>query len=133
MVEQVRGALPGIPKKPDPGAKFDKIDADGDGKAEVRETLFTGFGVGELWTRISNPQGGFVLWIELPRGTDALELLQRAMAENISLTPGMMFSATRKYRNFIRINCGFPWNGEIEQAIARRVPMITHQRRDLLR
>ena len=26
-------------------------------------------------TRISNPQGGFVLWVEMPRGTDALELL----------------------------------------------------------
>jgi DNA-binding transcriptional MocR family regulator len=70
-------------------------------------------------TRISNPQGGFVLWIELPRGTDALELLQRAMAENISLTPGMMFSATRKYRNFIRINCGHPWDQRIEGAVVR--------------
>ncbi len=31
-------------------------DRDGDGRAEVRETLFTGFGVGELWTRINNPR-----------------------------------------------------------------------------
>ena len=31
-------------------------DRDGDGKAEVRETLFTGFGVGELWTRINSPR-----------------------------------------------------------------------------
>jgi hypothetical protein len=31
-------------------------DPDGDGRPEVRETLFTGFGVGEMWTRISNPQ-----------------------------------------------------------------------------
>src|SRR5262245_15428249 len=30
-------------------------DRDGDRKAEVRETLFTGFGVGEIWSRISNP------------------------------------------------------------------------------
>ena len=70
-------------------------------------------------TRISNPQGGFVLWIELPRGTDALELLQLALAENISLTPGMMFSATRKYRNFIRVNCGHPWDQRIEDAVVR--------------
>src|SRR6516162_4200111 len=26
------------------------------GRAEVRETLFTGFGLGELWSRISNPR-----------------------------------------------------------------------------
>jgi len=38
-------------------------DEDGDGRAEVRETLFTGFGVGELWTRISNPQWGVDNWI----------------------------------------------------------------------
>ncbi|MEK7684992.1 MAG: PVC-type heme-binding CxxCH protein [Verrucomicrobiota bacterium] len=38
-------------------------DRNGDGQAEVRETLFTGFGVGELWTRISHPQWGVDNWI----------------------------------------------------------------------
>ena len=38
-------------------------DRDGDGQAEVRETLFTGFGVGELWTRINNPRWGVDNWI----------------------------------------------------------------------
>jgi DNA-binding transcriptional MocR family regulator len=70
-------------------------------------------------TRISNPQGGFVLWLELPRGVDAVELLQNAIHENISLTPGMLFSATRKFRNFIRINCGHPWSERIERAVER--------------
>ena len=70
-------------------------------------------------TRISNPQGGFVLWVELPRGVDAIELLQRAFSEKISLTPGMLFSATRKFRNFIRINCGHPWDARIEHAVER--------------
>ena len=70
-------------------------------------------------TRITDPQGGFVLWVELPRGTDALELLNRALQENISLTPGMMFSATRKFRNFVRINCGHPWNARTEHAVER--------------
>jgi putative membrane-bound dehydrogenase-like protein len=43
-------------------------DRDGDGKAEVRETLFTGFGVGELWTRISNPRWGVDNWIYVASG-----------------------------------------------------------------
>jgi putative membrane-bound dehydrogenase-like protein len=43
-------------------------DRDGDGKAEVRETLFTGFGVGEIWTRISNPRWGFDNWIYAASG-----------------------------------------------------------------
>jgi putative membrane-bound dehydrogenase-like protein len=38
-------------------------DRDGDGKAEVRETLFSGFGVGEIWSRISNPRWGPDNWI----------------------------------------------------------------------
>jgi putative membrane-bound dehydrogenase-like protein len=38
-------------------------DRDNDGKAEVRETLFTGFGTGELWTRINNPRWGVDNWI----------------------------------------------------------------------
>ena len=38
-------------------------DRDNDGTAEVRETLFTGFGTGELWTRINNPRWGVDNWI----------------------------------------------------------------------
>jgi putative membrane-bound dehydrogenase-like protein len=38
-------------------------DTDGDGRPDLRETLFTGFGVGEMWTRISNPQWGVDNWI----------------------------------------------------------------------
>src|SRR5262249_11052257 len=43
-------------------------DRDGDGVAEVRETLFTGFGVGEIWTRISNPRRGADNWIYAASG-----------------------------------------------------------------
>lgn len=44
-------------------------DRDGDGKAEVQEKLFTGFGVGELWTRISNPRWGVDNWIYAASGS----------------------------------------------------------------
>jgi putative membrane-bound dehydrogenase-like protein len=43
-------------------------DRDGDGKAEIQEKLFTGFGVGELWTRISNPRWGVDNWIYAASG-----------------------------------------------------------------
>jgi putative membrane-bound dehydrogenase-like protein len=46
-------------------------DRDGDGKAEVREKLFTGFGVGELWTRISNPRWGSNNWIYAASGASS--------------------------------------------------------------
>ena len=38
-------------------------DTDDDGQTDVREVLFTGFGVGELWTRINNPRWGIDNWI----------------------------------------------------------------------
>lgn len=38
-------------------------DRDGDGQADFRETLFTGFGTGELWTRINNPRWSCDNWI----------------------------------------------------------------------
>jgi putative membrane-bound dehydrogenase-like protein len=43
-------------------------DRKGKGKADVRETLFTGFGVGEIWSRISNPRWGIDNWIYAAAG-----------------------------------------------------------------
>jgi putative membrane-bound dehydrogenase-like protein len=40
----------------------------GDGKGPVRETLFTGFGTGEIWTHISNPRWGVDNWIYVAAG-----------------------------------------------------------------
>ncbi len=38
-------------------------DRDGDGTAEVRQTLFTGFGVYDMWSRINNPRWSVDNWI----------------------------------------------------------------------
>ena len=61
-------------------------------------------------TRVSNPHGGSVLWVEMPEGCDCIDIFNKALENNIGITPGILFSATRRYRNYIRINCGFPWN-----------------------
>jgi len=61
-------------------------------------------------TRVSHPHGGSVLWVEMPEGCDCIDIFNRALENNIGITPGILFSATRRFRNFIRINCGFPWN-----------------------
>jgi DNA-binding transcriptional MocR family regulator len=75
-------------------------------------------------TRISNPQGGFVLWIELPRGINCFDVYTRALEERIGITPGMLFSATRKFRNYIRINCGYPWSEDNEAALHKLGELI---------
>lgn len=43
-------------------------DRDGDGRAEVQERLLTGFGVGEMWTRINNPCWEIDNWIYVASG-----------------------------------------------------------------
>ena len=68
---------------------------------------------------MSRPQGGFVLWVELPKQVDALALHGEAVAERIAFTPGQLFSASGRYRNYLRLNCGNPWNEAIDAGIRR--------------
>lgn len=68
-------------------------------------------------TRISQPAGGFVLWVELPDGTSATLLQDRALKRGISIAPGPVFSARERFGNFIRLNCGHPWSGPFDRAI----------------
>jgi DNA-binding transcriptional MocR family regulator len=67
--------------------------------------------------RISNPQGGFVLWVELPGSIDALQLCAEARKVGISIAPGPIFSPVGDFRNYIRLSCGYPWSSQIERAI----------------
>lgn len=69
-------------------------------------------------TRVTRPQGGFVLWVQLPEQIDSLELYKRALKAEITITPGYIFSATHQYHNFIRLNAAF-WSEREERAIAR--------------
>jgi DNA-binding transcriptional MocR family regulator len=68
-------------------------------------------------TRLSRPQGGFVLWLELPPGVDTLRLHHDAARHRISTAPGQLFSVKDRYRNCLRMNCGMPWNEVTEQAV----------------
>jgi len=69
-------------------------------------------------TRVTRPQGGFVLWVELPKAVDGEALFRAALERGVSVAPGVLFSPTRRYRNFVRIACGLPWSEAIEGAIA---------------
>lgn len=44
-------------------------------------------------TRVTRPLGGFVLWVELPKSVNSLELHRKALREKISIIPGSIFSA----------------------------------------
>ncbi len=68
-------------------------------------------------TRVSDPKGGGVLWLELPDNRDASALFHKALEHNISITPGTLFSSTNKFNHCIRISYGVQWGEQIEQSI----------------
>lgn len=68
-------------------------------------------------TRLSRPEGGFILWVEFPAGVDTLALHEAALKHRINTAPGPLFSAKDRYRGCLRISCGVPWTDTIENAI----------------
>ncbi|MEM5549263.1 PLP-dependent aminotransferase family protein [Pseudoalteromonas neustonica] len=74
--------------------------------------------------RISDPQGGCVVWVDLGPSFDSIKLFQLALENGISITPGYIFSATNKYRSCIRLSYGLPWNERVEQAIIKLGELI---------
>lgn len=67
-------------------------------------------------TRTTRPAGGFMLWVEMPAGIDAIALYQRALARGISIAPGPLFSLSGKYSNNIRLSSSL-WDEKMEQGI----------------
>jgi DNA-binding transcriptional MocR family regulator len=70
-------------------------------------------------TRLTQPRGGFVIWVELPQGLDSTSLFDAAIRQGINFAPGPLFSATGRYRNFLRLNCGRRMSPELDAAVAR--------------
>ena len=67
-------------------------------------------------TRVTHPNGGYVLWVQLPAQVDSLLLYKQALKAGITLAPGYIFSATDQYRNFIRLNAA-SWDFRAAQAV----------------
>ncbi|MDZ4254692.1 MAG: PLP-dependent aminotransferase family protein [Sulfuritalea sp.] len=70
-------------------------------------------------TRVTDPQGGFVLWLELPHEVDCTALHRRAVQEGIAFVPGELFSASGQYKNCLRLACGQPWSERLEDGVKR--------------
>jgi DNA-binding transcriptional MocR family regulator len=68
-------------------------------------------------TKISSPQGGLTLWVQMPEGTDSLEIFRTAMKRKIAILPGIICGSGGAYRNYIRVSCGYPWTEALERGI----------------
>lgn len=67
-------------------------------------------------TRITRPEGGYILWVELPEGFDAFKLYEAALREGICIAPGTIFTSGDRYRNCFRLNAA-TWSERCEQAL----------------
>jgi DNA-binding transcriptional MocR family regulator len=77
-------------------------------------------------TRVTRPNGGIVLWVQMPDYADSLELYKQALKAGITLAPGYIFSATEQYRNFIRLNAAW-WSYETDRAMRRLGELVAEQ------
>ncbi|MBF0232414.1 MAG: PLP-dependent aminotransferase family protein, partial [Desulfamplus sp.] len=66
-------------------------------------------------TRISRPDGGFTLWIELPGVSDSMTLYNMAHQKGISIAPGHIFSTSDRFGNCIRLNAAL-WSESVRWA-----------------
>ncbi|MFA0502372.1 PLP-dependent aminotransferase family protein, partial [Vibrio sp. 10N.222.46.A1] len=66
---------------------------------------------------IHKSQGGYFLWIELPHSVCVERLYERALENNISVAPGIIFSSDKKFSHHIRLNCSYACDDKIAEAI----------------
>lgn len=69
-------------------------------------------------TRLSRPAGGFVLWVELPKGIRTRRLLDEALRHGVCFAPGDVFSASGRYSHCLRLSCGHDWDERLADGIA---------------
>ena len=58
-------------------------------------------GSGVSW---NTPDGGMFLWLELPKGMSAVELLPKAVERNVAFVPGAAFYSDDPQHNTLRLS-----------------------------
>jgi DNA-binding transcriptional MocR family regulator len=69
-------------------------------------------------TRLAVPQGGSLLWVQLPPAVDGLDVYQKAFDGGIAIIPGAVCSNSNRFRNCIQISCAAPFGPKVKAAIA---------------
>ncbi|WP_085726456.1 PLP-dependent aminotransferase family protein [Pseudomonas sp. R37(2017)] len=80
-----------------------------------------------IGTNVTHPQGGTLLWVELPRRHSSLALFQEALKVGIQISPGDIFSNANRFDHFVRIGCGAPYSPRIDEALATLGQILKNQ------
>jgi 2-aminoadipate transaminase len=96
---------------------IDKIrETYGERRLVMLKALEEHFPDGVKWTR---PQGGMFLWVTLPEGMDAAELLPKAVDKMVAFVPGGPFHANGGGENTMRLNFSNAQPEMIREGISR--------------
>lgn len=72
---------------------------------------------GVTWTQ---PEGGMFIWVTLPEGLDAADLLSRSLeTEKVAFVPGRPFFADGSNENSLRLSYSCMANDQIEEGMVR--------------
>ncbi|TBL69291.1 PLP-dependent aminotransferase family protein [Paenibacillus thalictri] len=75
----------------------------------------------QQWENVSwlEPKGGMFVWVKLPEGTKAEDLLQYAVKEGVAFVPGSSFFASDPMYNTMRMNFSYSAHDQMVLAIER--------------
>jgi 2-aminoadipate transaminase len=85
------------------------------------ESLATLMPAGTTWTR---PDGGFYIWLKLPRGLDAKLMQPRAVNAHVAYVPGIGFYADGGGREYMRLSYCYPEPDQIREGVRRLARVI---------
>ena len=83
-------------------------------RAQMSTAITRYFPIG---TSVTHPQGGTLLWVELPRRHSSMAFFHEALKVGIQISPGDIFSNTERFNHFVRIGCGAPYSPRIDEAL----------------
>lgn len=78
-------------------------------------------------TKISEPKGGFMLWLELDKRICTEDLYDVAFEQKINFAPGRMFSQHNQYQNCMRLNYALEWTDRVENDLEKLGKMIKNR------
>jgi DNA-binding transcriptional MocR family regulator len=93
-------------------------------RERMAEAIATHFPYG---TRLSVPDGGITLWMELPHKLSSKAVFDAALREGILVAPGSMFSNSSRADHFLRVSCGSPYTEEIDDAMRSLGRIVARQ------
>ena len=75
----------------------------------------------------TNPDGGFYLWVDLPKSINSKTMLPRAVENLVAYTPGTAFYGNGTGQEYLRISYSYPTPDDIRVGVQRLAKTINEE------